>query len=105
MLLSTTGLFLWLSESKNSLDILSKSSLVKREIIVKWKFPPPSWIKLDVDGSVCEEGSSASCGGILRDDSGKWIVGFSKRIGAANTVEAELWGLKNGLPDCLGVGP
>ena len=40
------------------------------------------------------------CGGIIGDERGQWIMGFSKRIGVANSFIAELWGLRDGLHLC-----
>ena len=42
----------------------------------------------------------AGCGGIIKDEHGQWITGFSRRIGAANSFIAELWGLRDGLHLC-----
>lgn len=40
------------------------------------------------------------CGGIVRDDHGGWLTGFSRHIWIANSFVAELWGLKDGLLLC-----
>lgn len=42
----------------------------------------------------------AGCGGLVRDDQGGWLAGFSKRIGITNSFVAELWGLRDGLILC-----
>ncbi|KAE8653806.1 hypothetical protein F3Y22_tig00117056pilonHSYRG00225 [Hibiscus syriacus] len=39
----------------------------------------------------------ATCGGVLRDEKGRWKTGFFKFIGTCKTVEAELWGVLEGL--------
>jgi len=39
----------------------------------------------------------AGCGGVLRDDNGKWICGFSKWLGVCSAYVAELWGVLEGL--------
>jgi len=33
------------------------------------------------------------CEGVLRDDNGKWICGFSKWLGVCSAYVAELWGV------------
>ena len=43
---------------------------------------------------------SVSCGGLLQDEYGNWIGGFSRRIGLANSFTAELWALRDGLLLC-----
>ncbi|GAV57821.1 RVT_3 domain-containing protein, partial [Cephalotus follicularis] len=35
--------------------------------------------------------------GILRDEQGHWICCFTRRIGSCSSLEAELWGLCDGL--------
>ena len=42
----------------------------------------------------------AGCGGIVRDNHGGWLVGFSRRIGITNSFVAGLWGLRDGLILC-----
>lgn len=51
---------------------------------------PNNWIKINVDGSVRNEGASTGCGGIVKDETGKWVLEFGRNIGAANILEAEL---------------
>ena len=36
----------------------------------------------------------------MRDENGKWLAGFSKRIGISTSFVAELWGLREGLILC-----
>ncbi|GAY55924.1 hypothetical protein CUMW_167830, partial [Citrus unshiu] len=40
---------------------------------------------------------SAGAGGIVRDESGKWILGYSKNLGTSNSLASELWALYHGL--------
>ncbi|GLT72258.1 hypothetical protein SLA2020_442090 [Shorea laevis] len=40
---------------------------------------------------------NASCGGILRDSQGRWVVGFLRNIGYTTALAAELWAIKDGL--------
>ncbi|KAF7827153.1 putative ribonuclease H protein At1g65750 family [Senna tora] len=64
--------------------------------IVSWEPPSPRWCKLNVDGSVKEDGL-ASCGGVLRDCSGAWLQGFICNIGTCRVVDSELRGILEGL--------
>ena len=34
---------------------------------------------------------------MVRDENGRWIAGFSRRIGVTTSFEAELWGFREGL--------
>ena len=47
-------------------------------------------MKLNTDGSANGNPGLAGCGGVIRDDSGQWIVGFSKCIGITNSFAAKL---------------
>lgn len=40
-------------------------------------------------------------GGLIRNEKGEWIVGFARKIGVTNNFVAELWGLRDGLIQCL----
>ncbi|KAF3953549.1 hypothetical protein CMV_021021 [Castanea mollissima] len=42
----------------------------------------------------------AGCGGVVRDDQGRWIAGFSKHIGSGRSFVAEMWGFRDGLVLC-----
>ena len=40
------------------------------------------------------------CEGIIRDEHGSWVAGYTRHIGSTNNFVAELWGLKDGLMLC-----
>ena len=67
---------------------------------VRWEKPPEGWSKLNTDGSVLGSTGLAGCGGIVRNNQGGWVAGFSRRIGVSNSFVAELWGLRDGLIVC-----
>ena len=37
---------------------------------------------------------------MIRDDAGRWVMGFSRSIGMTNSFAAELWSLREGLLLC-----
>ncbi|KAK8579340.1 hypothetical protein V6N12_069666 [Hibiscus sabdariffa] len=59
--------------------------------------PEPGWLYLNVDGDVLLSNGEATIGGFLRDHTGNFIFSFSKFIGCANSLHAELWSLHVGL--------
>ncbi|KAK8541714.1 hypothetical protein V6N12_014341 [Hibiscus sabdariffa] len=71
---------------------------------VHWQRPPEGWHKLNTDGAVCVDSGMASCGGVLCTDAGGWVIGFSKRLGICTVLEAELWGVFEGLLSAWSVG-
>ncbi|KAK9991546.1 hypothetical protein SO802_026531 [Lithocarpus litseifolius] len=64
---------------------------------IRWERPSGGWKKLNTDGSVIESSGMASCGGVVRDEEGIWTASFKRRIGVTTSIEAELWGLRDGL--------
>ena len=65
-----------------------------------WERSPLGWKKLNTDGSWLGGADRAGCGGLVKDDQGDWVAGFSRHIGSANSFTAELWGLHEGLILC-----
>ena len=68
---------------------------------IQWLKPPAGWHKLNTDGSVISTNGLSGCGGLLRDCSGQWVVGFAKSISVSSSIVAELWDLREGLGLCL----
>ncbi|KAM7514052.1 hypothetical protein LguiA_003635 [Lonicera macranthoides] len=61
----------------------------------RWTCPPPSYVKLNIDGSYRD-----NCGtyaGILRYENGNWIWEFYGRCCRSNPLHAELLGMCEGL--------
>ncbi|KAF2289565.1 hypothetical protein GH714_037168 [Hevea brasiliensis] len=62
-----------------------------------WHPPPEGWVKLNVDGSCLGNPGDASVGGLLRDFSSNWLLGFGFNIGETSVLAAELIGISFGL--------
>ena len=60
-----------------------------------WSRPPPGYVKLNVDGSYRD--GCGTYGGILRDEDGNWVWGFSGKCNDSSPLHAELMGLREGL--------
>ena len=56
--------------------------------------------KLNTDGSFMGSSGQVGCGGVVRDEHGGWVAGFTRHIGATSSFVAELWGLREGLNLC-----
>lgn len=63
---------------------------------VQWVKPTPGEIKLNTNGSR-NNLDIAAFGGLLRDDQGIWLSGFSGKLGIVSVLSAELHGIKHGL--------
>ncbi|KAF7837882.1 ribonuclease H [Senna tora] len=81
-------------------DVLSTSrSFPSRSgCLVRWSHPEEEWLKVNVDGA-CKSSTTerASCGGVIRDHEGRFLLGFAKNLGYCDVISAELWGIKLGL--------
>ncbi|KAK8565298.1 hypothetical protein V6N12_058864 [Hibiscus sabdariffa] len=56
------------------------------------------WLKTPRAGvNSTRKSGLAACGGMVRNEDGDWLIGFSKRIGICSILEAELWGLYEDL--------
>ena len=67
---------------------------------IKWEKPSPGWVRLNIDGSALGNPGRAGCGGIIRNDRGDWLGGFSRCIRVTTSFIAELWALCDGLNLC-----
>ncbi|MBA0553649.1 hypothetical protein Golob_012812 [Gossypium lobatum] len=63
-----------------------------------------NWIQMYTDGAVKAESGLATVGGVMRDRSGKWILGFNRYLGICSVLEAELWTIFDGLALILNLG-
>ncbi|XVF81675.1 hypothetical protein PTKIN_Ptkin15bG0174300 [Pterospermum kingtungense] len=64
---------------------------------LSWPHPPVDWVALNTDGCSKSSLGVAGCGGLLRDFQGNWLKGFTLNIGFCSAIEAELWGVLQGL--------
>ncbi|KAL4361719.1 hypothetical protein GQ457_04G001290 [Hibiscus cannabinus] len=64
---------------------------------VKWSPPPNGWIYLNSDASLSHSSGVASIGGVVRDHSRVLLFSYSKSIGTTTVLQAELWGILEGL--------
>ncbi|KAJ1434990.1 Ribonuclease H-like superfamily [Sesbania bispinosa] len=73
---------------QNLLEV--RSSSCNREEFIKWVFPNPGWIKVNVDGSVWPGENWTGCGGVFRGLYGKWVLGFLMNLGKGSVLLVEL---------------
>ena len=71
--------------------------IIKR---VRWEKPPPGWANLNTNGAAVGNPGLARCGGLIRDENGAWLAGFSRNIVSTTSYATELWGLRDGLALC-----
>ncbi|EOY32563.1 Uncharacterized protein TCM_040555 [Theobroma cacao] len=73
---------------------------VKLKVLIAWEKPWPSYVKLNVDGSAKGQPGEVTGGGIICDDKGNWIVGFTYKVGVLFSLTTELWALYQRLKLC-----
>ncbi|KAF7827683.1 reverse transcriptase [Senna tora] len=64
---------------------------------VQWTPPLEGWWKLNSDGACSGNPGPFAIGGIIRNQYGNWISGFSGFIGFGSALKAELWVISNGI--------
>ncbi|KAL6221814.1 hypothetical protein ACLB2K_005209 [Fragaria x ananassa] len=62
-----------------------------------WKKPPKIFFKLNVDGTRVSPIDKIGAGGVIRNHYGDWISGFQVNLGVGEILDAEAWGLFQGL--------
>ena len=70
-------------------------------MLVSWERPGQGKQKLNTDGSAQGNSGLAGGGGILRDDQGNQVLGYSRKIGRTTSFLVELWALRDRLHLCL----
>jgi len=71
-----------------------RASLIKEVI---WAPPMHSWVKVNTDGASVKNPTRAAPGGIFRNSDGVSLGGFSKFLGDANALYAELIAAMNAI--------
>ncbi|XP_070007256.1 uncharacterized protein [Nicotiana sylvestris] len=67
------------------------------KIKIYWERPLPNKIKLNIDGAFLKEKIHIGIGGVFRNSSGNWIMGFTKSCYTSCSMQAELLALEQGL--------
>lgn len=92
--------------NSNTLNIMAPniSRGLRREIFIRWIAPPMDWVALNTDGAAKGSPGEAGGGGILRDNRGNFLRGFSANLGTCTAYKAELLAAEKGLEMALEVG-
>ena len=54
-------------------------------------------MKLNIDGVAYSDSNHAGCGGLVQDENGRWLFGFTKSLGYCSAFIIECWGSLCGL--------
>lgn len=64
---------------------------------IAWKPPDVGFVKLNTDGASLGNPGVAGAGGVIRDASGDWLVGFMLHLGVCSNMVAEMEAARFGL--------
>ena len=67
---------------------------------IRWEKSEVGWMKLNTDGALNSLLGLAGGGGLIRDEADRWVAGFARKIGKANSFLVELWALRDGILLC-----
>lgn len=84
------------------LRISVKTILAKKGRWIAWSKPESELIKVNTDGS--KRGGNTTGGGVLRDELGNFIFGFSTIFNHQDTLRAELEAILEGATICKQLG-
>ncbi|KAK8705765.1 hypothetical protein V6N13_049357 [Hibiscus sabdariffa] len=62
----------------------------------RWSPPSSPWVCLNTDGSVRPRSKYTRAGGVIRDNSGAWVVDFGRGVGIVDAFTSELWAIYDG---------
>ena len=62
----------------------------RKLIQIRWEKPSPGWIRLNTDGPALGNPGLVGCDGIIRNEHGDWLGGFSRSIGVTTSFIVEL---------------
>ncbi|KAF7818437.1 reverse transcriptase [Senna tora] len=71
---------------------------------VKWHPPNVGWWKLNCDGACSGNLGPFAIGGLIRDNLGNWVKGFSGFVGQGTALKAELWAIFSGTKLAFDLG-
>lgn len=76
---------------------LGSSTNMKSPRFIAWHRPEGETVKLNVDGSSFGNPGRSGYGGLIRNNSGGWLIGFSGSCGYSTNLNAELQAILYGL--------
>ncbi|CAN1319812.1 Putative ribonuclease H protein At1g65750 [Linum perenne] len=65
--------------------------------LIGWRLGGEGWYTLNTDGSLRSSTNSATAGGIIRDDNGRFVTAFASNLGCCSVVRAEIKGIVDGM--------
>lgn len=74
-----------------------KTSTLKAQRSFNSSLMEESWVCLNTNGSVRNDKGFVATGGLVRDQNGRWVLGFSRYLGICTMTKVELWDILDWL--------
>jgi len=71
---------------------------------VRWEFPSPSWVKINIDGAARGYPGLATCGGIFSGSMGEFIGAFSMFLEVQIVMVDEFYGVIHAMEKAQKIG-
>ena len=84
--------------------INTRTGKVFRPLPVRWEFPSPCWVKINIDGVARGYPGLATRGGIFRGSMEEFIGAFSTFLDVQTTLVAEFYGVIYALEEAQKLG-
>ena len=69
---------------------MTKERVQQMSSMIRWYPPPVGFVKLNTNGAARGNPRIAGARGLLRSDSGLWLLGFQANLGHCSNIVAEL---------------
>jgi len=77
---------------------------VLRPLPIRWEFPSPGWVKINIDGSARGYSGLATCRGIFRGSMGEFIGDISVFLEVQTVMVVEFYGVIHALEETQKMG-
>jgi len=84
--------------------INTRTGKVLHPLFVRWEFPSPDWVKINIDGAVRGYPDLATCGGIFRGSMGEFIGAFSAFLEVQIVLIAEFYEVIHAMEEAQKIG-
>ncbi|MBA0755357.1 hypothetical protein Gogos_020591 [Gossypium gossypioides] len=81
----------------NQFFLVHTVTLMMNNAILYVPFSPGTFVYLNTNGVVQTITDLSTAGGVIKDEMGKWILGYKRFLRKSSVFVAELWGILDGL--------
>jgi len=82
----------------------TRSGKVLSPLPVRWEFPSPGWVKININGAARGSPGLVTCGGIFHGSMGEFVGGFSTFLDVQTALVAEFYGVIHAIEQAQKMG-